>query len=226
MPSQELDALLAGAAACAVTAALTPVVGRVARHFGLLDEPRDRGLSQRMTPLLGGIAIFAGVVAAMLVWLPMDETYRSILIGATIITLVGATRRHHRPAPGAEARRPGRRRHGAGGERGQGLGLHAAVRASRRPRRPRGAADDRRDGADHQRRQLLRRRRRPRGGRLRDRGELVRGHRLRPRQGRRRRSSPRSSPGRRSGSSSTTSTRPRSSWATAGRTCSAICSAR
>jgi len=91
MSSQELDALLAAAAACAVTAALTPVVGRVARHFGLLDEPRDRGLSQRMTPLLGGVAIFAGVVAAMLVWLPMDETYRSILIGATIITVVGAT---------------------------------------------------------------------------------------------------------------------------------------
>jgi len=91
MASQELDALLAAAAACAVTVALTPVVGRVARHFGLLDEPRDRGLSQRMTPLLGGLAIFAGVVVAMLVWLPMDATYRSILVGATIITLVGAT---------------------------------------------------------------------------------------------------------------------------------------
>jgi len=91
MASQELDALLAAAAACAVTVALTPVVGRVARHFGLLDEPRDRGLSQRMTPLLGGLAIFAGVVVAMLVWLPMDATYRSILVGATIITLVWAT---------------------------------------------------------------------------------------------------------------------------------------
>jgi UDP-GlcNAc:undecaprenyl-phosphate GlcNAc-1-phosphate transferase len=90
MAPDELDALLAAAAAAVVTAALTPVVGRIARRFGLLDEPRDRGLSQRMTPLLGGVAIFAGVVIAMLVWVPMDTAYTAILAGAAIITLVGA----------------------------------------------------------------------------------------------------------------------------------------
>ena len=90
MPTDELDALLAAAVAAVVTAALTPVVARVARHFGLLDEPRDRGLSERMTPLLGGLAIYAGVVVAMLAWLPMDTTYKAILAGATIITAVGA----------------------------------------------------------------------------------------------------------------------------------------
>jgi UDP-GlcNAc:undecaprenyl-phosphate GlcNAc-1-phosphate transferase len=88
--SEELDALLAAVAAAVLTAALTPVVGRVARHFGLLDEPRERGLSERLTPLLGGLAIFAGVVVPALIWLPVDDTYRAILAGAAVITVVGA----------------------------------------------------------------------------------------------------------------------------------------
>jgi UDP-GlcNAc:undecaprenyl-phosphate/decaprenyl-phosphate GlcNAc-1-phosphate transferase len=90
MAPDELDALLAAAAAAAVTAALTPLVGRVSRRFGLLDEPRERGLSERLTPLLGGVAILAGVLVAALVFIPMDATYRAILGGAVIITVVGA----------------------------------------------------------------------------------------------------------------------------------------
>ena len=90
MPPDELDALLAAVAAAAITAALTPVVGRVARRLGAVDEPRERGLSNRLTPLLGGVAIFAGVVAAALAFVPIDATYRAILGGAAVITVVGA----------------------------------------------------------------------------------------------------------------------------------------
>jgi UDP-GlcNAc:undecaprenyl-phosphate/decaprenyl-phosphate GlcNAc-1-phosphate transferase len=90
MPPDELDALLAAAVAAALTAALTPPVGRLARRLGAVDEPRDRGLSNRLTPLLGGVAIFAGVLVAALVFLEMDTTYAAILGGAALITLVGA----------------------------------------------------------------------------------------------------------------------------------------
>jgi UDP-GlcNAc:undecaprenyl-phosphate GlcNAc-1-phosphate transferase len=90
MPPDELDALLAAAGAAAVTAALTPVVARVARRLGAVDEPRERGLSNRLTPLLGGVAIFAGVIVAALVFVPIDDTYRAILAGAAVITVVGA----------------------------------------------------------------------------------------------------------------------------------------
>src|ERR671933_138985 len=90
MAPDELDALLAALAAAAVTAALTPLVGRVSRRFGLLDEPRERGLSERLTPLLGGVAILAGVLVAALVFIPIDSTYRAILAGAVVITVVGA----------------------------------------------------------------------------------------------------------------------------------------
>src|SRR5919202_1859593 len=90
MAPDEFDALLAALAAAAVTAALTPLVGRVSRRFGLLDEPRERGLSERLTPLLGGVAILAGVLVAALVFIPIDRTYRAILAGAAVITVVGA----------------------------------------------------------------------------------------------------------------------------------------
>ena len=90
MPPDELDALAAGVAAAVVTAALTPLVGRAARRMGAVDEPRERGLSNRLTPLLGGVAIFSGVIVAALIWVPIDETYRAILAGAAVMTVVGA----------------------------------------------------------------------------------------------------------------------------------------
>src|SRR5256885_17078514 len=66
----ELDAALAFATALAVTALLTPLTMRIARAVGAIDRPRARGLSDRSTPLLGGLAIFAGALVAGLVWLP------------------------------------------------------------------------------------------------------------------------------------------------------------
>jgi len=62
-----LDALYAFLVAAAVTALLTPLTMRIARAVGAIDEPRARGLSERPTPLLGGLAIFAGVLVAALI---------------------------------------------------------------------------------------------------------------------------------------------------------------
>jgi UDP-GlcNAc:undecaprenyl-phosphate/decaprenyl-phosphate GlcNAc-1-phosphate transferase len=91
----ELDALYAFLTAVAVTALLTPVTMRLARAVGAIDEPRERGLSERATPLLGGVAIFAGALAAALIWLPAGyradhQLWRGVLIAAGVITLVGA----------------------------------------------------------------------------------------------------------------------------------------
>jgi len=92
----ELDALYALLVAAVVTALLTPVTMRLARTLGMIDQPRDRGLSERPTPLLGGLAIFAGVFVAVLVWLPAGygreggELWHGVIIGAAVITLVGA----------------------------------------------------------------------------------------------------------------------------------------
>jgi UDP-GlcNAc:undecaprenyl-phosphate/decaprenyl-phosphate GlcNAc-1-phosphate transferase len=91
----ELDALYAFLIAAVVTALLTPVTMRLARAVGAIDEPRERGLSERPTPLLGGLAIFAGVLVAALIWLPAGyyrelELWHGVLLAAGVITLVGA----------------------------------------------------------------------------------------------------------------------------------------
>jgi len=85
-----LDALSAGGVAAAVTAALTPVSARIAQRVGAIDEPRDRGLADRPTPRLGGLAIVAGVLTAGLIWLPFHEPLKAVLAAAAFITLVGA----------------------------------------------------------------------------------------------------------------------------------------
>jgi UDP-GlcNAc:undecaprenyl-phosphate GlcNAc-1-phosphate transferase len=85
-----VDAVLAGGAAAAVTATLTPAAAYVARRVGAVDAPRARGLSERETPLLGGLAILAGVLLAAWIWLPHSGTTPAILLGALVITLVGA----------------------------------------------------------------------------------------------------------------------------------------
>ena len=46
---------------------------RLARRVGAIDQPRERGLSDRETPLLGGIAIFAAAVVAGAIWLPHTQ---------------------------------------------------------------------------------------------------------------------------------------------------------
>jgi UDP-GlcNAc:undecaprenyl-phosphate/decaprenyl-phosphate GlcNAc-1-phosphate transferase len=93
----ELDALYAFLAAAVLTALLTPLTMRFARAVGAIDEPRERGLSERPTPLLGGLAIFAGALIAGLIWLPagyareqQPQLWHGVLIAAAVITLVGA----------------------------------------------------------------------------------------------------------------------------------------
>src|SRR5438874_2562904 len=91
----ELDALYAFLTAAAVTALVTPITRRLANRVGAIDEPRERGLSERPTPLLGGLAIFAGALVAALIWLPAGygkdhQLWRGVLLAAGVITLVGA----------------------------------------------------------------------------------------------------------------------------------------
>jgi UDP-GlcNAc:undecaprenyl-phosphate/decaprenyl-phosphate GlcNAc-1-phosphate transferase len=86
-----LDALWAGLFAAVITFALTPLSARLAKRIGAVDQPRGRGLSERPTPLLGGVAIFAGTGGATAIWLlGGQEQWAAILWGAAIITLVGA----------------------------------------------------------------------------------------------------------------------------------------
>jgi UDP-GlcNAc:undecaprenyl-phosphate GlcNAc-1-phosphate transferase len=100
------DAVFAFLVAMAVAALLTPLAARIARRIGAVDKPNDRGLARMETPLLGGIAILAGVLVAAAIWMPATihlpripgaakgfggtvHTW-AIVAGACVIALVGA----------------------------------------------------------------------------------------------------------------------------------------
>src|SRR5690349_8445565 len=67
-------ALIAFVVALALTAAVTPLVARLARRLGALDPVQERGLSSERTPLLGGLAILAAAAVITVVGL-LDDIY-------------------------------------------------------------------------------------------------------------------------------------------------------
>ena len=83
-------AVLAALVAFAVAAALTPLVARLAIKYEVVDGGKERGLGDKRTPLLGGLAIFAGALVAGLIFLPDNQRTEGILAAAALITIVGA----------------------------------------------------------------------------------------------------------------------------------------
>ncbi|WP_320670360.1 glycosyltransferase family 4 protein [Patulibacter defluvii] len=93
------DPFVALLVAFAVAAAVTPLVARLARLLGAVDRPRGRGLAVGGTPLLGGLAIAAGVGVAIAisigdfpstpVWEGRSDNLHHILLGGLAITVVG-----------------------------------------------------------------------------------------------------------------------------------------
>ena len=100
------DALFAFLVAMVVATLLTPLTSRLARRVGAVATPSERGLAEKDTPALGGLAILAGVLVAAAFWLPPTINLHhtagtapgtggtvhmwAILAGACLITLVGA----------------------------------------------------------------------------------------------------------------------------------------
>jgi UDP-GlcNAc:undecaprenyl-phosphate GlcNAc-1-phosphate transferase len=62
-----LPYLLAGVVAAVLTWLLTPPVIAIARRIGAVDQPGDRKVHAIATPTLGGLAIWAGFLGALLV---------------------------------------------------------------------------------------------------------------------------------------------------------------
>jgi UDP-GlcNAc:undecaprenyl-phosphate GlcNAc-1-phosphate transferase len=103
---QYWDAFFAFLVAMAVATLLTPFAARLARRIGAIAMPSDRGLAERPTPSLGGLAMLAGVLVASLLWLPATINLRhtagtapgsggivhtwAIMAGGCVIALVGA----------------------------------------------------------------------------------------------------------------------------------------
>jgi UDP-GlcNAc:undecaprenyl-phosphate GlcNAc-1-phosphate transferase len=91
----------------AVATLVTPLAARFARRVGAVSKIRERGLGKYETPLLGGLAILAGVLVAAALWMPdiirlprlvgarpgtgggIVHTW-GLMAGAALIALVGA----------------------------------------------------------------------------------------------------------------------------------------
>lgn len=86
------DIILSFITALLVTFYAIPSIIKVARVKHLMDEPGHRSSHNTVTPSLGGIAIFAGVLISIVLWTPFElfGDLQYILAAFTIIFLIGA----------------------------------------------------------------------------------------------------------------------------------------
>lgn len=76
-----------------------PAVISFAKYFGLVDDPSKRvhpaHTETRVIPRAGGLAIFLGIVAATVIFIPFAKGIVGILLGAGLLTLVGLIDDYH-----------------------------------------------------------------------------------------------------------------------------------
>ena len=69
---------------------LTPPVKKLAIKVGAVDIPKDdRRVHKKPMALMGGLAIYISTITTSLIFLPIDKTLISIIIGGTIILISG-----------------------------------------------------------------------------------------------------------------------------------------
>jgi len=75
--------------ALALSLFLTPVVIRLAYKFNYLARPHQLRWHKNTTALLGGIGIYIAFLIPVLFFIKMNQTIRGLLIGSSLIFLVG-----------------------------------------------------------------------------------------------------------------------------------------
>lgn len=91
MAAQEIWAVLLALGLAAVVAfAATPLVKALSVKVGAVDVPKDgRRMHDHPIPRMGGLAIFLGFLASMLLFVPLDTEKQGMLLGAVIIVVLG-----------------------------------------------------------------------------------------------------------------------------------------
>ena len=86
----QLTGALAFVAAGFIVYVLTPFTAAFADRVGVVDAPGDeRRIHVTSTPLLGGLVIYLAVTVSMVLLAPWGSTVKAILVGGSIIAVVG-----------------------------------------------------------------------------------------------------------------------------------------
>ena len=82
--------LLALLTAAIISCVFTPLVKVLSVKYGAVDIPKDgRRMHDHPIPRMGGLAIFFGFLASVLVFVPLDAAKKGMLLGAVIIVVLG-----------------------------------------------------------------------------------------------------------------------------------------
>src|SRR5471032_1790675 len=85
-----MDLLLPFVIAMVITMALIPPLVRVAARLQVLDDPASRKVHTEPIPRVGGIAMVAGSLLPLCLWLPMDRTLKAYLLAVGVLVIFGA----------------------------------------------------------------------------------------------------------------------------------------
>jgi len=80
---------LAFVVALSITAALIPLLARWAPTIGLTDRPGPRKVHATPVPRVGGLAMTAGLLAPLLITVPLTAPVRGLLLGLVVLLLFG-----------------------------------------------------------------------------------------------------------------------------------------
>jgi len=84
-----LKLALVVALACAISYFSMPYVIKTAHRLGAVDQPDQRKVHKQIMPRLGGLGIFSAFFIVMLVGVQVSKPILGIIIGGTVIFLVG-----------------------------------------------------------------------------------------------------------------------------------------
>lgn len=78
---------------CLLTIIAIPLVIKLAKKYGLVDNPQQRPhpahIHQSTIPRAGGLAIYIGIVISSLLFLPITKAFIGIFFGITILLVMG-----------------------------------------------------------------------------------------------------------------------------------------
>src|SRR3954468_564581 len=72
-----------------LSAVLTPLVRALARRFGIVAAPKADRWHKKPTAMMGGVAIFIAVIAAILLFVPQTRASWAVLGASTLLFAVG-----------------------------------------------------------------------------------------------------------------------------------------